>query len=87
MTEAGYPGIAGDSWVGVLVPAGTPQAIIALLHSEIARIIAVPDMKERLATLGFEPVVSAPQEFGAQISAEIERWGNVIRAANIKGGG
>ncbi|MEA3070031.1 MAG: hypothetical protein QOD29_1477 [Alphaproteobacteria bacterium] len=87
MTEAGYPGIAGDSWVGVLVPAGTPQAIIALLHSEIARIIAVPDMKERLATLGFEPVVSTPQEFGAQIRAEIERWGNVIRAANIKGGG
>jgi tripartite-type tricarboxylate transporter receptor subunit TctC len=40
-----------------------------------------------LATLGFEPVVSTPQEFGAQIRAEIERWGNVIRAANIKGGG
>jgi len=87
MTEAGYPGIAGDSWVGVLVPAGTPQPIIALLHSEIARIIAVPEMKERLATLGFEPVVSTPKEFGAQIRAEIERWGNVIRAANIKGGG
>ena len=43
--------------------------------------------KSGLATLGFEPVVSTPQEFGAQIRAEIERWGNVIRAANIKGGG
>jgi tripartite-type tricarboxylate transporter receptor subunit TctC len=85
MTEAGYSGIAGDSWVGVLVPAGTPRAIAALLHREIARIIAVPDMKERLATLGFEPVVSTPEEFDAQIRAEIKRWGDVIRAANIKG--
>ena len=49
-----------------------------------ARLMA---QKSGLATLGFDPVVSAPQEFGAQIRAEIERWGNVIRAANIKGGG
>jgi tripartite-type tricarboxylate transporter receptor subunit TctC len=84
MTEAGYPDIAGDSWVGVLVPAGTPKEIITLLHREIAKIIALPDMKERLATLGFEPVVSTPEDFGRQISAEIEFWGKVIRAANIK---
>jgi tripartite-type tricarboxylate transporter receptor subunit TctC len=49
-----------------------------------ARLMA---QKLGLATLGFEPVASTPQEFGAQIRAEIERWGNVIRAANIKGGG
>ena len=84
MTEAGYPDIEGDSWVGVLVPAGTPKDIIALLHREIATIIALPDMKERLATLGFEPVVSSPEEFDSQISTEIETWGKVIRAANIK---
>jgi tripartite-type tricarboxylate transporter receptor subunit TctC len=84
MTEAGYPDIAGDSWVGVLVPAGTPKEIIALLHREIARIIAMPDMKERLPALGFEPVVSTPEEFGKQIRIEIETWGKVIRAANIK---
>ena len=84
MTEAGHPDIQGDSWVGMLVPAGTPKDIIALLHRETARIIALPDIKERLATLGFEPVVSTPEEFGRQISAEIELWRKVIRAANIK---
>jgi tripartite-type tricarboxylate transporter receptor subunit TctC len=84
MTEAGYPDIAGDTWVGVLVPAGTPKEIITLLHREIAKIIALPDMRERLATLGFEPVVSTPEEFAKQIRVEIETWGKVIRAANIK---
>jgi tripartite-type tricarboxylate transporter receptor subunit TctC len=84
MTEAGYPDIQGDSWVGMLVPAGTPKDVIALLHHETAKIIALPDIKERLATLGFESVVSTPEEFGRQISAEIELWGKVIRAANIK---
>ena len=84
MTEAGHPDIAGDSWIGVLVPTGTPKEIVILLHREITTIIAQPDMKERLATLGFEPVMSMPDEFGKQIGIEIERWGKVIRAANIK---
>jgi tripartite-type tricarboxylate transporter receptor subunit TctC len=84
MTEAGYPDIQGDTWVGLVVPAGTPKDIITLLHRETAKIIALPDIKERLATLGFEPVVNTPDEFGKQISAEIEFWGKVIRAANIK---
>jgi tripartite-type tricarboxylate transporter receptor subunit TctC len=84
MTEAGYPGIAGDSWVGLLVPAGTPKDIVGVLYRDIARIIAVPEMRDRLASLGFEPVVSPPEEFASQISAEIETWGNVIRAAHIK---
>jgi tripartite-type tricarboxylate transporter receptor subunit TctC len=84
MTEAGYPDIEGDSWVGILVPAGTPKEIIGVLYREIAKIIALPEMKERLAALGFEPVVSVPDEFGRQIGAEIETWGRVIRAANIR---
>jgi tripartite-type tricarboxylate transporter receptor subunit TctC len=84
MTEAGYPDIEGDSWVGVLVPTGTPKPIVTLLHGEITRIIADPEMKERLATVGFEPVMSTPEEFGSRIRIEIERWGKVIRAANIK---
>jgi tripartite-type tricarboxylate transporter receptor subunit TctC len=84
MTEAGHPDIQGDSWVGVLVPAGTPKEIIALLHREIAKIIAVPDMRERLATVGFEPVVSTPEEFAKQMKVEMETWAQVIRAAKIK---
>ncbi len=84
MTDAGHSDIEGDSWVGVLVPARTPQEIVTLLNREIVKIIALPDMKERLATLGFETVASTPAEFDARIKAEIETWGKVIRAGNIK---
>jgi tripartite-type tricarboxylate transporter receptor subunit TctC len=52
MVEAGYPEIEGDGWVGILVPAGTPAEIIAILYRESAKILAQPDMKERLAALG-----------------------------------
>jgi tripartite-type tricarboxylate transporter receptor subunit TctC len=84
MAEVGYPNVEGDSWVGVLVPAGTPKEVITTLHREIVKIIALPDMKERLATLGYDPVGSTPEEFARRITAELETWGKVIRAANIK---
>jgi tripartite-type tricarboxylate transporter receptor subunit TctC len=84
MIEAGYPDIEGDSWVGVLVPAGTPKDIIALLHREIVGIIALPEMKERLIGIGFDPVASSPEEFAARIRSEIATWGKVIRAGGIK---
>ena len=84
MAEAGHPDIAGDSWIGVLVPAGTPKDVIALLHRQIVQSIAQPDMKERLLTLGYEPVASTPEEFAERIKVELETWGKVIRAANIK---
>ena len=82
--EAGYPDIQGDSWVGLLAPAGTPNEIIGAVQREIAEIIALPDVKERLPTLGFEAVASTPEEFATRIKVETEMWGKVIRAANIK---
>jgi tripartite-type tricarboxylate transporter receptor subunit TctC len=82
--EAGYPDIQGDSWVGLLAPAGTPNEIIGAVQREIAAIIALPDVKERLPALGFEAVASAPEEFAIRIKVETEMWGKVIRAANIK---
>src|SRR5438105_4873867 len=84
IAEAGYPGLDGDAWVGVLVPAGTPKEIVTLLHREIAKMIALPEMKERLATLGLEPLGGTPEEFARQIRFETEKWSKVIRAANIK---
>jgi tripartite-type tricarboxylate transporter receptor subunit TctC len=84
MTEAGYPDIEGDSWVGVLVPAGTPKEIVARLYREIVAVIALPEINERLITIGFEPVASTQQEFATRIASEIETWGKVIRAAGIK---
>ena len=84
MVEAGYPDIEGDSWVGVLAPAGTPKDIIALLHREIARILRLPDMQARLMELGYDLVGTTPEEFSSRIKFEIDTWAKVIRAANIK---
>ena len=84
MAEAGYPEIEGDGWVGILAPAGTPAEVIAILYGESVKILAQPDMKERLAALGYDVVASTPKEFAARIAAEIEMWAKVIRAANIK---
>src|SRR5258708_4419208 len=85
MAEAGYPGFEGEEWFGIVMPAGTPKEIIALLNREIVGIIALPDIREHLATLGFEPVAAAtPEAFAARIKAETEQWGKVIQAANLK---
>lgn len=84
MTEAGYPDVEGDSWVGILVPVGTPVEIVALLYRASAKILAQRDMKERLATLGYDVVASTPEEFADRIKFEIDMWAKVIRAANIK---
>jgi tripartite-type tricarboxylate transporter receptor subunit TctC len=85
MAEAGYPEVAGESWFVVVVPAGTPRDIIALLHRDIAKVVGLPDMKERLATLGYEPVVSTPEDCAALMKSEMTRWAKVIRDAGIKG--
>ena len=84
IAEAGHPGLDGDAWVGVLVPAGAPKDIVALLHREIAKMLALPEMKERLAMLGLEPLGGTPEEFATQIRFETEKWSKVIRAANLK---
>ena len=84
MAEAGYPDLLGENWFGVLVPAGTPKEIIALLHRQTVEMMRSPDMMERMATLGYGTVGNTPQEFGKQIALEIEKLGKVIRAANIK---
>jgi len=84
MAEAGYPDIEGEVWLAVIVPARTPKEIIALLHREIVKTIALPDMKERMATLGFDPVGSAPEECAAYFRTEAAKWAKVIRQAGIK---
>lgn len=69
--------------LGVLVPGSTPPHIVARLHLEIAKIVAQPDIKARLAAVGFEAVGSTPAEFNQRLKAEIAKWSKVIRDANI----
>jgi tripartite-type tricarboxylate transporter receptor subunit TctC len=82
--EAGIPAHEGDTLTGIVVPAGTPKEIIERLNAEIRKLVAVPDVKERLAALGFNPVANRPEEFGERIRTEGSRWARVIRDANIK---
>jgi tripartite-type tricarboxylate transporter receptor subunit TctC len=84
MTEGGYPEIDGDNFVGFVAPAGTPKDIIGRLNREIVKTIAAPEMRERFAMLGCEPVGSTPEEFGQRIQTEIVTWAKVIKAANIR---
>jgi tripartite-type tricarboxylate transporter receptor subunit TctC len=84
LAEAGLPDQEADTMQGILVPAGTPKAIIDLLHREIVQVMTLPDVKERMAVLGFEPVANTPEEFAARIKLEIPKWAKVIRDANIK---
>ena len=84
LAEAGLPDQEADTIVGILVPSGTPQSIVASLHGAIVAAMGQPDATEKLAALGFEAIASTPDEFAARIATDIPKWANVIRAANIK---
>jgi tripartite-type tricarboxylate transporter receptor subunit TctC len=84
IAEAGYPGLDGDGWVGMFVPAGTPKDIIALLYGEVAGIMKLAAVKEQMATLGLDPVAGTPEEFDARLRLEVDKWSRIIRAANIR---
>ena len=84
MAESGVPDQESELIIGVLVPAATPKPIVDQLQRQIARIVALPDVKERLDALGFAPVASTPDAYAAQIKADIESWSKVVREANIK---
>jgi tripartite-type tricarboxylate transporter receptor subunit TctC len=84
IAEAGYPGLDGDGWIGVLVPTGTPREIVNLLHQEIVKVIVRPDLSERLASIGLDRVASSPEEFARRMTTESEKWKKVIQAAGLK---
>jgi len=83
MAEAGLPGFEVSSWQGLLAPARTPPAIVAKLHRELVRILALPDVRERFRALAAEPVGSSPAAFRAHIRSEIDRWTTVAKAAGM----
>jgi len=84
MAEAGVPGYEVVGWNGLVAVAGTPPEIVARLQAEVAKALRLPEVRERLAALGAEPVGSTPAEFGAFISAERTRWGTIIREKGIR---
>jgi tripartite-type tricarboxylate transporter receptor subunit TctC len=84
IAEAGYPEFAADIWTAVLVPAGTPKTIVETLQHEIAKVVASPEAKQRMAALGYRPVANSPDECAQYIAAETRRWAKVIHEAGIK---
>ncbi len=85
MKEAGVPNFVATNWYGILVPTGTPQAVIDRLHSEVVKGTSLPDVRQRLSGAGLEPTSSpTPQVFGTFVGDDVSRWARVIKHANIK---
>jgi len=81
---AGLPGYEAVSWYALMAPAGTPHEVISKIHTDVAKVLQFPEVRERLAGMGAEPSGEAPAELAARIKSEYERWGEVVRKANIK---
>jgi tripartite-type tricarboxylate transporter receptor subunit TctC len=86
MMEAGVKDYESATWYGIVAPVATPPEIVNKLNAEIAAILKQPDTRERIARDGADPVGNTPQQFGAFMKSEIEKWRKVIRAAGIQPG-
>ena len=81
VAESGVPGFDSSSWGGILFPAGTPKEIISKMHDAVITILAMPDVKARLNSLGAEVIGNTPEEFGSYIKSETAKWGKVIKTS------
>ena len=77
VAESGFPRFDVTTWHGVLVPPGTPSAVVARLHGDLVRVLAQPEIREHLANMGMEPVGNAPEQFEAELQADRAHWATV----------
>jgi tripartite-type tricarboxylate transporter receptor subunit TctC len=84
MAEAGAPGVEIGSWFGIVGPAGLPREVVTRLDQELKQFTQLPEVKERLAAMGYETIYMPPEEFAAFLSSDLARWTKVIRQAGIK---
>ncbi len=84
VSESGLDGYEAGSWFGFLAPAKTPGAIVTKLHGEIIKAMKLPEVQERLATLGLDPVGNTPAQFEEQIRRDLAKWSKVVQAAGIQ---
>ncbi|HET7595601.1 MAG TPA: tripartite tricarboxylate transporter substrate binding protein [Burkholderiales bacterium] len=84
IAESGVPGYEFVSWNGVHVPAGTPKAIVSKIHADLVKVVAMPDVQARMASLGMEVAGSTPEELGALVKSDIAKWGKVIKEAGVR---
>jgi tripartite-type tricarboxylate transporter receptor subunit TctC len=81
--EAGVPGFEASVWYMLVGPAGLPPTIVAKLHDDVVRVLALPEVRERMAMYGGEPVGGTPEELAARLRAENEKWAPIIQAAGL----
>ena len=84
LAELGYPNVVVSNWSGIVAPAGTPKEVIERLHAEIQKVLAMPETRQRLEALGVEASPARPEEFGALMRSELQRWNKLVRDAGIK---
>jgi len=84
LVELGYPNVVVSNWSGIVAPAGIPKEIVERLHLEIQKILAMPEIRQRLEGLGVEPSPGRPEEFAALMRSEFLRWNKLVRDAGIK---
>jgi tripartite-type tricarboxylate transporter receptor subunit TctC len=84
VAEAGVPGYSATIWLGIMAPKGTPPEIIKTLNAEVNKVINLPDVKARWAKQGAVPMTLTPEQFDAYLRKDIDKWGKVVKSANIK---
>ena len=84
VAEAGLAGFEVFGWNGLLAPMGTPKPVIAKLHDEIVKALGLREVRERVATFGFEPVGNTPEEFGEFVKADIAQWARVAKESGAR---
>lgn len=84
LVESGYPGVAFAGWNGLLAPSGTPAEIINKVSREVGRHLTVPEFRERMSSLGADPVPTTPEAFAALIRTEAQMWSKLIRALGLE---
>jgi tripartite-type tricarboxylate transporter receptor subunit TctC len=84
VAESGVPGYAAETWLGLAVAARTPKDIVARLHAATVRAMALPDVRERLDALGYNPRTGSAEEYGSFVQNEVDKWRRVVKAANVR---
>jgi tripartite-type tricarboxylate transporter receptor subunit TctC len=84
VAETGLPGYEVSAWFGIFAPAGLPQPVAKRLNAEFVKVMQQPDLKQRLASLGADPLTSTPEEFATYLRSEIDKWAKVVKVSGMK---
>lgn len=84
IAESGVPGFAVNNWIGLFAPAGTPPEVVRRVNAEVQRVMRLPEITRRMEVEGERAMPGTPEDFGAFVRAEVDKWGKLIREAGLK---